>query len=191
MSPGKIVITETVSTTAPGDLSWFTSPAMLQCSTGDCGNNDDIDHPYSTRPDDGCSVVRNSSVFNVGPNEGDWSKSFVSDDGNAVSYKVTTIHHSISPFGSNNSGRVTFSISFKEQCPVTTTTSNPQDVSLSWGDSKDYPYPAGTWVVTFDSFDGHHFELRESGSAGEFLTVSGAISHVQLSLASPATLVWP
>jgi hypothetical protein len=188
--PGKILATQTVATVTEV-TKMFRSPDMRQCSTKDCGNNDDLNHPYAIHPDSGCAVVRNTSTFNTGSNEGDWSHTFSGDAGDVVTYNVSTIHHSISPFGSNNSGSVIFSISFQEECPVTTTTQNPLDIALNWGDSKDLPWKDGSWVVVIDTFDGHHYELRGTGSAGQFVNVAADIDHVNLSAANPATLNWP
>ena len=113
----------------------FTSPTFRQCSTKDCGNNDDIDHPYSVSAESGCHLIRNSAGVNTIHEEGDVSGSFISDDGDTAMFKFTTIHHAISPFGHRESGDFSFTIGFWEQC---TQAIAPADFHLpaasSWGD---------------------------------------------------------
>jgi len=188
---GRIKFTVTTKHTDPGVPHVFTSSSYRQCSTRDCGNNDDLNHPYRVTPDAGCNVVRGTSHFNTSHTEGDWSQSFTGDDGNVVSFSVSTVHHGVSPFGHNESGAVNFTISFTEVCPHDVTDTNSQDVSLIWGDSHVLPATAGTWLVSFDSFDGHHSEYADSEATNAFLKVAGTVNSVTLSTTDPATLIWP
>jgi hypothetical protein len=150
-------------------------------------NNDDLNHPYAVHPHAGCQVVRGTSHLNTSHTEGEWSNSFTGDDGNVVSYSVSTVHHGA--FGS--SGAVNFNISFNETCPQDSETVNTQNVELTWGDSRVVPATAGTWVVKYDSFDGHHSEFADSNTANPFLKIAATINSATLSTADPSTLNWP
>lgn len=183
---GSIKFTVTTKHTEDGPPRTFTSGSFRQCSTGDCGNNDDLNHPYRITPDNGCNVVRGSARLNTSHTEGDWSQTFTGDDGNVVSYSVSTVHHR---FGT--SGAVNFTISFQEVCPHDVTDVNAQSVALVWGDSKVLPANAGTWLVAYDSFDGHHTEFADSESSNPFLKVAGSVNSVTLSTTDPTSLIWP
>jgi hypothetical protein len=184
---GAIKFTVTTKHAKDGTPRMFTSGSFRQCSTGDCGNNDDLNHPHRITPDAGCNVVRGSSHFNTSHSEGDWSHTFTGDDGNVVSYSVSTVHHGA--FG--NSGAVNFTISFQEVCPHDVTDVNSQDIALVWGDSKVLSANAGTWLVAYDSFDGHHTEFADSESSNLFLKIDGSVNTVTLSTTNPASLIWP
>jgi hypothetical protein len=174
----------------------FSSPSYHQCSTAPCGNNDDTGHPYSVTPDSGCTVIQNTSQI-LANAVGSWSDSFVSDDSNAVKWKVTTIHHGI--FGT--SGDVSFRITFQETCPSgTPSTSSDSDYysALPWNSSFSMPFKitsdspvAGTvrsWKIALDAFDQSHSEFVGAG-ASKFLRVSETLpdanNQIMITLTTP------
>jgi hypothetical protein len=186
-SPGNISIIHTTTNSSPVTQDFQSGP-FHQASTKEAGNNDDKGHPYSITPDGGWHVVRNTSVFKVFSAQGDWSQSFVSDDGDRVQYNVTTIHHG---FSGGSSGSVDFRILFKETTTQVTNNSVTETMDLEWGDSKTFNYPAGTWKIIFTSFDGKHFEITGSGVPNPFLDVKNQEGSMVVSTKDPATLVWP
>jgi hypothetical protein len=190
---GKITITISTKRTDPGPQKTFTSRDFRQCSTSDCGNNDDQNHPYAVPAETGCQVVRNTSQFVNRGAGGVWSDSFSSDDGNQVVYKVTTIHKGACSIFSHcgDSGDVHFAIAFGEVCPTEVTDRTTQVIQLGWGDSQVVSAKAGTWTVAFDSFDGHHYEYTDNETDNRFLTVNGTTNSFSISAKDAATLVWP
>jgi hypothetical protein len=187
ISPGAITIIHTVTNSIPV-TKVFESGPHHQCSTKECGNNDDKDHPYLETPDAAWHVVRNTSSFKVFSAQGDWSHTFVSDDADRVQYNVTTIHHGLT---GGSSGSVDFRIYFNETTTQTTTSLVPETMSLEWGDSKTFNYPAGTWKIVFISFDGKHYEFTESSKTNPFLDITNGEGSMIVSTKNPATLVWP
>jgi hypothetical protein len=164
----------------------FESSQFYQSSGSDGANDDHKDVPYDVIPDTGWHVVRNTSSFNDKGSEGDWGRTFVSDGGDHVTYRVTTIHHSI-----GTAGRVHFTISFNETQDVTVSDQNSEDVTLNWGDSRSFSYPAGTWKVVFDAFDGTHAEFSGADLSNPFLKLRDQAGSLVISTADPKTLVWP
>jgi hypothetical protein len=121
-SPGTITVHHTTTGSAP-DFKDFCSGNYHQCSTRECGNNDDKDHHWLTTPDTNWHVVRGSSHVKWGSIQGDASgPSFISDDADRVVYTATTIHH-----GAGSSGSMDFSICFRETQP-----SQPLIRHLDW-----------------------------------------------------------
>jgi len=185
-SPGSLILSHTV-TGSNHVVRTFTSQNFHICSTGECGNNDDIDHHVTVRPDTGWHVVRGSSRAGVGSAQGDHSgPNFVADDGDQVTYTATTIHHR---FGS--SGSIDFSISFQEYQDQPTTTTVSEPVALLWGDSKLINYPAGSWKLAVTTFDGNHLEFAGVDSSQKFVNVGSSGGTDSITTANPATLVWP
>jgi len=182
---GRIRLTHTTSH-VEHPTKHFESSQFYQSSGSDGANDDHKDVPYDVIPDTGWHVVRNTSSFNDKGSEGDWSQSFVSDGGDHVTYRITTIHHGI-----GTAGRVHFTISFTETQDVTVSDPHDEDVTLNWGDSKAFSYPAGTWRVVFDAFDGTHAEFTGADLSNPFLKIRDQAGSVVISTADPRTLVWP
>jgi hypothetical protein len=188
ISPGKIALIHTTTAQVPVPPKDFQSGPFHQASDRAAGNNDDKNHPYSVTPDTGWHVVRNTSIFKVFFAHGDWSQSFVSDDGNRVQYNVTTIHHGLT---GGSSGSVDFRILFKEtttQAQVSTTTEN---IEIEWGKSKAITYDAGTWRIVYTSFDDKHYEFIGPDAANPFLEIRNDGGSTVVTTKDPATLHWP
>jgi len=186
-SPGKIILIHK-EITSKVEEKLFASTAYHQCSSRECGNNDDRDHTYAAKPETGWHVVRGSSAPILISKGGEFSgPSFVSDDGDQVVYKVTTIHRGA--FGS--SGFVNFQISFKESRISSETIEISEEVLINWGDSKSYNYPPGTWKLLFDSFDGHHNEFTGADDSNRLIKLSSQQGAIIVGTREPALLQWP
>jgi len=184
-SPGTISIMHSSATTFPVTRPFQSGP-FHQASTREAGNNDDKNHPYLVTPDPGWHVVRGTSSLKVFSAQGDWSQTFVSDDADRVQYNVTTIHHGI-----GSSGSVDFRILFQETSSAVNIASHTDALSLEWGDSKSFNYPAGTWKIVFTSFDGKHYEITGSETTNPFIDVTNQEGSMIVSTKNPASLVWP
>ncbi len=141
-------------------------------------------------PENGWEVVRNSSTFNVRHAEGDWNQSFVSDDGNVVRYRVTTLHIGAFPRG-HDSGKVVFTIKFKEQRKVDTVKTESELLTLRWGDTVAFNYTAGTWTLLFQAFDGSSNEFAGSEQDNKFITIANKQGSMIVGTVDPAKLVFP
>jgi hypothetical protein len=64
-------------------------------------------------------------------------------------------------------------------------------LNLNWGDSKSFNYPAGTWKLVFDAFDGTHSEFSGADLSNPFLKIRNQSGSMIVSTADPRTLVWP
>jgi hypothetical protein len=190
-SPGDIRIVHYVPRQIT-DEQVFTSPEYTQCSLDECANMDRIDVPYSVSPDAGWTVVRNTSTLSARWREGDHSWSFVSDDGKAVRYNVTTVHKQI-----GTSGKVIFTISFRESKTRTETDSTIEVINdrtttgLRWGDQITRPYVTGSYKILFTAFDGSHTEFTGVDDTNKFLKVRDRNGRLVLATANPTTLVFP
>lgn len=183
-SPGQITVIHKTINKKPYSKR-FSAGGYHQASTRESGNKDDIDHPYSVRPEDGYTVVRNTSSLDVAASQGDWSKSFVSDDGNQVVYKVTTIHH-----GAGSSGSVDFAISFDQIQNIDEPITTSEPVDLVWGDSKSFDYKPGSWTVLFNAFDGSHTEFL-GAKKSKFLLIEEQTGGFTIATVDPKTLEFP
>lgn len=184
-SPGQLTLIHTENLTVP-ETKVYTSGPFHQASTKEAGNNDDKNHPYLVTPDTGWHVVRNTSNFVIFSSQGDQSHSFVSDDADRVQYNVTTIHH-----GAGSSGSIDFRITFTESTTQTQSVSKTESMSLNWGDSKAFNYPAGSWKLVFTSFDGRHFEMTGSENDNPFITIANQEGSMVVSAKNPAVVNWP
>jgi hypothetical protein len=184
-SPGRIKLN--YSTSHPDQRQQpFTSTEYYQSSASDGANDDHKDVSYAVSPTSGWHVQRNSTRFTVVEAHGDWSHSFVSDDGDKVVYKVTTIHHKFS-----EAGRVRFKIEFTEYRDISAKDPKELDVRLKWGDSESFDLEPGDWKVTFDAFDGSHQEFISADVSNPFLKVRATSTGIVLQAADPKTLIWP
>ena len=184
-SPGKIVLQHTVMQPNT-ETRRFRSSGFRLTSQREGGNDDHKDVPFSVTPDIGWHVVRNTSKFE-GSCHGDTSESFGGDGGDHVVYSVTTIHHKV-----GESGICDFSISFDETRTVTGPVPAPdENIGLRWGDTHSIPYPAGSWTLIYDAFDGHHAEFKGADENDRFLKVRDEQGSSLIGTADPKTLVWP
>lgn len=181
-SPGKVVLRCT-TTHKETRFQSFESPEFYQSSGSDGANDDHKDVPYDVVPRTGWHVVRNSVAFNTKPGtEGDWGRTFVSDAGDHVTYRVTTIHH-----GLGTSGRVRFTISFRESQEYDVPDVREEEVALKWGDSMDRSC-VGTARIIFDGFDGSHAEFPGPDLNNPFLKIRAPLT---IATADAKSLVWP
>jgi hypothetical protein len=189
-SPGQLFLSYSITSQVTSPPRTFTSSAFYQSSASDAGNNDNIDVPYAVSAETGWHVIRNTSQFHYWGQEGnypaDWSYSFVSDDGDRVVYKVTTIHHK-----AGFSGLLHFNISFQENQPQTIVQNYGEQITLKWGDTFVIPYPVGTWKLTFTSFDGRHVEFAGSNTSDPFIKITDQGGQNVIGTADPKTLQWP
>ena len=64
------------------------------------------------------------------------------------------------------------------------------DVDMKWGETRSFPYAAGSWHLKFDSFDSRHNDYLTS-ITDPFITVDAGIDSVTVRAADPVTLLWP
>jgi hypothetical protein len=170
--------------TEAGAPQKFASDPFHQCGTHACGG-DDINHSWAAHPDPGCHVVKGTATFDTTAASGDWTKTFSGDEGDVVSYSVSTGHKG------NKPGTVDFKIGFMEICPHEVADTTGQDIVLLWGDTRTLAIPPGAWSIAFDSFDGHHTDFTDASAANPLLKIATTPTSITLTTPDPATLLWP
>lgn len=187
-SPGSLKLTHTVAGTKT-ETKGVTSPNFHIASTKEAGNNDQKDVPCTFAADPGWHVVRspNHDYIGIGSQQGELNgPNFQSDSGDQVTYTMTTIHKTIGP-----SGSIDFSIHFTESRDVPVQTSSDETIDLVWGDSHSFQYPAGTWKLVFDAFDGSHAEFTGADLGNKFIKLRDQQGSMNVSTTDPQALVWP
>jgi len=184
--PGTLTLQHTIDSPRHTVKS-FMSSTFYQSSGVNGANDDHKDVPWLVTPDQGWHVVRNSSGFFPGNNVGDWSKSFISDDGDRVHYNVTTIHHGL--FGT--SGELFFRIGFDEYLDDNVKVTHSVPFDINWGDSRTIDYGVGTWKLVFKAFDGSTHEFVGDDPSNPFIQIVKSGMTYMLVTANPNTLKWP
>lgn len=151
-------------------------------------SNDDHKDIIHTSPTySGWKVLPDTVKFVVEWSQGDendqWSKRLVSTDAGRVIYSVTTIYHRI-----GTSGKVNFHFEFDIERHQTVSEYVTEDVELRWGQSRTFPYPAGTWKVVYQPFQGESQEFAGASNANKFLTVSTEGNELKLLATPPGEL---
>jgi hypothetical protein len=187
ISPGKLTLVYT--TVAQRErVKLFHSAGYHQASTREAGNEDHKDVPYPVTPEVGWHVIRNTSSFNIGSQQGTWSYTFQGDDGDQVRYDVTTIHKS-----AGSSGSVDFSISFMETQPQDCSTEHYKIYPLAWGDSVaiDPAAAKSKWLLTFAGFDGSRQQFAGSDLTNPYIQIVNEQGTFIIKTASPSEISWP
>lgn len=182
-SPGKISFmynTQRVVT----ECQHFNQGGFHLASTREAGNKDQPDIPFTVAAHTGWHVVRGTSKIETFIGQGDYTyPNYVSDDGDRVTYKATTIHHGM--FGS--SGSMDFSIGFDEYREVAVQDPHIQVIdSLRWGDSLSITQ--SIVKITFDAFDGSHSEFIGPDLSNRYIKIETSGSSTLIKTADPASL---
>jgi hypothetical protein len=118
-------------------------------------------------------------------NENDqWSKSLTSTNPQ-VCYEVHTVHHGI-----GTSGKVNYHFDFTIERDRNEETWVEEPVNLKWGESKNFNYAPGSWVVTIDSFDGKHNEYGTTAS-DNYIEVNGSTTAIQIQIKKAGQVTYP
>ena len=183
--PGTVKFMSKSTRLAMGEPQRHTGQQFYQCSGRSCGKGDDINHVWTEPHGENCAIVPGSSTFDVSSSTGAYTKQFLGDGGDGVSYSVSTQRKG------TGTSKVTFSISFMETCGKEVPNNVGDDVPLKWGETKTFNAAAGTWRVSMDAFDGTHGEFTQADSSNPLLKVAATPDAVTISAPSPASVVWP
>ncbi|CAF24242.1 hypothetical protein [Candidatus Protochlamydia amoebophila] len=124
------------------------------------GNNDVINHLFKATPSEGWHVKKGTSEANPSCGGRHTGPDFVSDDGDQVLWRGSTIKNTMD-LGSE-SGWMDVTISFIEWQDQIVTEQFTETIDLKWGNTKVLQaadFPLGKWKLIFDSFDGDHHEF--------------------------------
>ncbi|HEY4355767.1 MAG TPA: hypothetical protein VGN16_08480 [Acidobacteriaceae bacterium] len=185
-SPGTLKFMSKSTRMQQGAPQLHTGIQNYQCSGRTCGKPDDINHMWTEPPDPNCAVVPGSSTLEVSKSTGDFTKEFLGDAGEGVSYTVTTERK-----GTGTSS-VNFTINFQETCAKEVPNTVGDTIDLTWGDTKTVKLPGGSqWKVSLDAFDGTHADFTKTDSSNPFVKVIAAPDAVTVTTPPPGTVVWP
>jgi hypothetical protein len=179
-SPGEITLIHTVSRVVPVTKQ-YQGPNHHQCSDSNCGNNDDINHDWEDDPDSNWHVVQHTAQAHAGGHGVYSGPDLVSDSGDKVIYRATTIHKK---WGS--SGVLDFSVTFTETQDSTVNDTITEPVKLNWGDSQVINYPIGSWTLIFNGFDGSHSEFKGADNSNRYLTIVSEGGSNKVQITSPS-----
>ncbi len=183
-SPGRITFQYTTPRVVT-ERQRFVQGVFHLSSTREAGNNDQKDVPFTVTPHAGWHVIRGTSRVERYLPHGECTRPyFVSDAGDRVTYKASTIHIS-----AGSAGIMDFCIGFDESREYTVQDPHTQNVALHWGDSVVLAQNVGKLV--FDAFDGSHAEFAGADLSNRFIKIKDEGGNLIVSAADPAVLSIP
>ena len=183
-SPGRIHFIGKQTVVQTGAQDRHASVQNRQCSGPKCGP-DDPNHLWSEKASPGCHLVPGTASFDVLSSSGTYTKDFLGEGDDSVTYGVTTMRK-------GTGGEVSFTISFMQSCSKEVASDNGTDIALGWGETKTVRSPAGSWKVVLDTFDGRHVEWTGPDSPPDLLLkVTATPDAVTLTVPAAQTLVYP
>jgi hypothetical protein len=174
---GAGVVTINYKTTKPGtDTRTFMSGEMRQESVDDdikCGGEHADLAIHTVNPDPGYTLDPNTVTYHM-----NWSQGKEGRDGdwwlerNCSSPTTACLCFSTEHHRAGTSGKIHFTMSFRESKPINVSVPGSQSVTLKWGDNQVVEIPVGaTWTGSFTRFDG-----KTVSFAGPFSDTYGTIT---------------
>lgn len=171
-SPGKLTVTHQVAGTRHETATRASEGFFFDSSTNDQEENRSLDLT-PTEVSAGWRIVHGTPRFEpVNIIEGEsghdwWDKGYQGGSDTSIIWRARTERHHV-----GHSGKLVWRIVCQIARDVATVTNVAQDVPLTWGMSRVFGYPTGTWSATWTRFDGRQADLLATDAANAILQVN-------------------